>query len=641
MALARGIDGQALQVADLAGDAGDREADDRPFDGDRPGVGERRGVHDVGEGGAVVAPRGPKALTSMRTAASRCRRRSGRTRAASRRRRAVRRRAGASRSASSSMRPNPAVEERPDRTREQRTGADRDGPVAAAPRRSMSARRRPTEPSGDRAGRGGRYRVGTATCRYAPGRGALSWSPPRCRRYSCRCARTASHCTGPHRRSGPGRSLPSMLPARFAPVLDELAPLVTRFATAATGCTSSADPCAICSCSTTGRISISISPPTPDRGDQGLPRRMGRRDVDPGREVRHDRRAQARPGQRRDPRLRDHHVPCRGLHRRLAQAARGVRRRHRQRSLAARLHRQRDGARAHRRRRRRRRSSIRSAVPPISRRGRCGRPPAPEVSFGDDPLRMLRAARFIAGYQLEPTEELTAAVRAMAGRLEIVSPERIRDEFDKLITVDHPSAGLWFLVDTGLADQFLPELPAMRLEHDPIHRHKDVLTHTIAVVENVPPRHPRPATAYRLPPDAAGGAVPRHRQAQDPRLPRGQGHDVPSSRRGRRPDDAQADEGDAVLERRRRQGVRTGGVASAVPHLRDGLVRLGGASVRPRRRRSVGRTQRADPMRLHDAQRDARRRGCRGGWTNSRSASSSWVRPRSWLPSGPNSTATR
>ncbi|HRE01472.1 MAG TPA: HDIG domain-containing protein, partial [Ilumatobacteraceae bacterium] len=65
------------------------------------------------------------------------------------------------------------------------------------------------------------------------------------------------------------------------------------------------------------------------------------------------------------------------------------------------------------------------------------------------------------------------------------SAERIRDELDKLITVEHPSAGLFFLVDTGLADQFLPELPGMRLEQDPIHRHKDVLTHTIAVVENV------------------------------------------------------------------------------------------------------------------------------------------------------------
>jgi poly(A) polymerase len=109
---------------------------------------------------------------------------------------------------------------------------------------------------------------------------------------------------------------------------------------------------------------------------------------------------------------------------------------------------------------------------------------------------MIRAARFIAGYGLEPTDELRAAVVAMAQRLEIVSPERIRDEFDKLIVVDHPAAGLWFLVETGLADQFLPELPAMRLEHDPIHRHKDVLTHSIAVVENVrPPVAPADATA--------------------------------------------------------------------------------------------------------------------------------------------------
>ncbi len=122
-------------------------------------------------------------------------------------------------------------------------------------------------------------------------------------------------------------------------------------------------------------------------------------------------------------------------------------------------------------------------------------PVGPEVSFSDDPLRMLRAARFIARYQLEPTEALVGAVRVMAGRLAIVSAERIRDELDKLIVVDHPSTGLWFLLDTGLADEFLPELPAMRLEHDPIHRHKDVLTHTLAVVENVRPPSEHPAVA--------------------------------------------------------------------------------------------------------------------------------------------------
>ena len=112
-------------------------------------------------------------------------------------------------------------------------------------------------------------------------------------------------------------------------------------------------------------------------------------------------------------------------------------------------------------------------------------PLSPEVSFSDDPLRMLRAARLIARYQLQPDPDLVAAVTTMHGRLEIVSAERIRDELDKLITVDHPSAGLWFAIETGLADEFLPELPSMRLEQDPIHRHKDVLTHTLAVVENV------------------------------------------------------------------------------------------------------------------------------------------------------------
>ena len=112
-------------------------------------------------------------------------------------------------------------------------------------------------------------------------------------------------------------------------------------------------------------------------------------------------------------------------------------------------------------------------------------PLAPEISFDDDPLRMLRAARFVARFELEPVPELVAAVVDRRDRLDIVSAERIRDEFDKLMVLEHPAAGLWFTVDTGLAEHFLPELPGLRLEHDPIHRHKDVLSHTIAVVENV------------------------------------------------------------------------------------------------------------------------------------------------------------
>jgi poly(A) polymerase len=115
--------------------------------------------------------------------------------------------------------------------------------------------------------------------------------------------------------------------------------------------------------------------------------------------------------------------------------------------------------------------------------GRLRTPLDPEVSFGDDPLRMLRAARFAARFSLEPDPALTEAVRQMHGRLSIVSAERIRDELDKMIMVDVPSRALWFVVRNGLADEFLPELPAMALEQDPIHRHKDVLAHTFAVVD--------------------------------------------------------------------------------------------------------------------------------------------------------------
>jgi poly(A) polymerase len=114
-------------------------------------------------------------------------------------------------------------------------------------------------------------------------------------------------------------------------------------------------------------------------------------------------------------------------------------------------------------------------------------PLSPEESFTDDPLRMLRAARFLAGYGLEPDEELVDAVKRLHDRLEIVAAERIRMELDKLMVVDRPGPGLWFLVHTGLAAEFLPELPGLELEQDPIHRHKDVLAHTIAVVENTSP----------------------------------------------------------------------------------------------------------------------------------------------------------
>jgi poly(A) polymerase len=110
-------------------------------------------------------------------------------------------------------------------------------------------------------------------------------------------------------------------------------------------------------------------------------------------------------------------------------------------------------------------------------------PGTPAESFGDDPLRMLRAARFAAqlGYTVAP--EVVAAMRDMSDRLEIVSAERVRDELVKLVMAASPRRGLELLVDTGLADRVLPELPALRLERDEHHRHKDVYEHSLTVLE--------------------------------------------------------------------------------------------------------------------------------------------------------------
>jgi poly(A) polymerase len=114
-------------------------------------------------------------------------------------------------------------------------------------------------------------------------------------------------------------------------------------------------------------------------------------------------------------------------------------------------------------------------------------PLEPDVAFSDDPLRMVRAARFIAQLDVAPSGRLVEAIRRMRDRLEIVSAERIRAELDKLLVAPRAATGLDVLVETGLADVFLPELPALRLEQDPVHQHKDVLRHTYAVVERCEP----------------------------------------------------------------------------------------------------------------------------------------------------------
>jgi poly(A) polymerase len=111
----------------------------------------------------------------------------------------------------------------------------------------------------------------------------------------------------------------------------------------------------------------------------------------------------------------------------------------------------------------------------------------PVTLFSDDPLRMLRAARFAARFNLTIDPSIEKAATKMAEKLSIVSAERIRGELDLLMVTSQPSQGLDFIVRTGLADHFLPELPKLQLEQDPIHRHKDVLKHTWAVVDKTSP----------------------------------------------------------------------------------------------------------------------------------------------------------
>nr|WP_237540071.1 CCA tRNA nucleotidyltransferase [Streptomyces sp. SID8358] len=110
-------------------------------------------------------------------------------------------------------------------------------------------------------------------------------------------------------------------------------------------------------------------------------------------------------------------------------------------------------------------------------------PGTPEESFSDDPLRMLRAARFAAQLDFEVAPDVLTAMTDMAGRIEIVSAERVREELNKLLLSGHPRKGLGLLVETGLADRVLPELPALRLERDEHHRHKDVYEHSLTVLE--------------------------------------------------------------------------------------------------------------------------------------------------------------
>jgi poly(A) polymerase len=118
-------------------------------------------------------------------------------------------------------------------------------------------------------------------------------------------------------------------------------------------------------------------------------------------------------------------------------------------------------------------------------------PGSPEDSFSDDPLRMMRAARFAAQLGFTPDPGVVAAMTSMAERITIVSAERVRDELIKLVRAKYPRIGLDLLVSTGLAEHVLPELPALRLERDEHHRHKDVYEHSLIVLEQAIELEPR------------------------------------------------------------------------------------------------------------------------------------------------------
>ena len=110
-------------------------------------------------------------------------------------------------------------------------------------------------------------------------------------------------------------------------------------------------------------------------------------------------------------------------------------------------------------------------------------PASATQSFSDDPLRMMRAARFASQLNFEIDEEVLSAMSSMASRISIISAERVREEFTKLLMSPNPRIGITILVDTGLAELVLPEIPKLRLEIDEHHHHKDVYEHSITVLE--------------------------------------------------------------------------------------------------------------------------------------------------------------
>ena len=265
-------------------------------------------------------------------------------------------------------------------------------------------------------------------------------------------------------------------------------------------------------------------------------------------------------------------------------------------------------------------------------------PSAPEVSFGDDPLRMLRAARFVSQLEFNVAPRVLSALPEMAPQLGRITAERVAAELDKLLLGVDPVAGIDLMVQTGLGDVVLPEVGAMRMAIDEHHQHKDVYQHSLTVLRQaIELEDEGPDLVLRWAALLHDIGKPAHPKARARR--RGE---LSPPRGRRREDGPQADAGAEVLQADGRRRVAAGVSAPAVPRLRRRQVdRLGGAPLRHRRGAAAAAAAQAGARRLHHPQQAPG--GPAAGQLRRPGAPDrpSWPPRRTWRGCGRISTATR
>ncbi|MDQ0853082.1 tRNA adenylyltransferase [Arthrobacter sp. V4I6] len=232
-------------------------------------------------------------------------------------------------------------------------------------------------------------------------------------------------------------------------------------------------------------------------------------------------------------------------------------------------------------------------------------PGTPETSFSDDPLRMMRAARFAAQLGVAVHEDVRAAMTRMAERITMISAERVREELVKLICAAHPRAGVDLLVDTGLAEFVLPEVAALRLEADEHHRHKDVYQHSLQVLEQAATLETDADGAVPGPDFALRFAALMHDVGKPAtrRFERGRRGELPAPRHGGLQTDGKTYEGAPLRQRHDQGGGPSCRVAHAVLRVRRRrLERLRRPPLRHRRGTPPGAVAPAHPLGRDHAQ---------------------------------------